>query len=214
MSDFLFAKNLTGKMTPDVYEVLIGKSTEIHTGDVLVLSVNGTYTANNIAVARPLLSGDTITTSNGIIGYALFGVETDSSANVISVSSPVTVDSAAQAQYALPSIAHALPTDPDTGYRRIYIAAANENNVMQALTDTNEVADMYLLARAVGITASAASFPSNYTVNTNGAAANACLSVYALDTTHANYNSAGGGGRVLVRCKSTFNQMNTNAFFA
>ena len=47
--------------TPDMITVLVGKSTQIHAGDVLVATNNSTYSNGTVLVARPLLSGDTIT---------------------------------------------------------------------------------------------------------------------------------------------------------
>lgn len=216
MSGFQFAyRKGTPLPVPSAIEVLVGKSTQIHAGDVLVLTTNATYTgtgANQYPVARPLLSGDTITVSNGVIGVALFGIQTNASANLVSVTSAVTVDTRGKLDTTLP-YTNILPTDPVSGYIRIFCAAFDGDNVFAGLTDSNELANFYDVWRGAGITASAATFPANYTVDIDGAAANACLVVEGVDTEHPQFNSANGGGRLFVSCKPTFYQRNTNGYF-
>lgn len=199
--------------TPLAIELLVGKSTQIHAGDCLVLTVNSTYTgtgANQIPVARPLLSGDTITTSNGIIAVAAFDIQTDSNAHLVSVTSPVNVDTRGKLETSLP-YTNILPTDPVSGYVRIYAFAWDSQNVFWGLSDSNEIVNFYEINRSAGITASAASFPANYTVDLDGSSANAALVVEGVDSEFPQFNSANGGGRVAVSCKPTFYARNINA---
>jgi len=197
--------------TPLVGEALIGKSTEIHNGDVLVLTVNATYTANNIPVVRPLFSGDTVTTSNGLFGVALFDVQTDSNANMTTVSSPVTVSAQGKVSYQLPSIGFALPYDPATGYVRIYVALFDPQNVFAIRTQASDTANFYLLNRSLGINASAASAPATYTADDDAAAANAPVVCEGIDTTDPLFNSAAGGGRIFISCKTSFYARNISS---
>jgi hypothetical protein len=212
---FQFAWRKDGAFpVPLAIEVLVGKSTVINAGDVLVLSTSSSLTTNGMRVVRPLFSGDTITTSDGLIGVAPFDVTTDANANVTVSSYPITVDNRGRITQQLPSIASALPTDPETGYTRLFIWAFDPTNVYRAQTAANDVADFYLLNRSVGITASAASAPSTYLIDDDAAAANAPLVVEGVDSDNAQFNSANGGGQVFVSCKSTFYARNTNGAFA
>lgn len=200
--------------TMDAITVLVGKSTQIHAGDVLVLTNGSTYSNGTQLVVRPLLSGDTITVSNGLAGVALYDFQTDSSANPTTVSSAVTVDIHGQVQYPLPSIGFAMQTDPVTGYTKTYIASADSSNLFQAQTQTSDVANYYLLNRRVGIAASAASFPANYTVDDDTAAANSPLIVTNVDASDPQFNSANGGGTVTVNVVPTFNAIENGTFFS
>lgn len=213
MSGFAFAwRKGTAFPTPLAIEVLVGKSTQIHAGDVLVLSVNSTYTGTTTSqypVARPLLSGDTISTSNGILGVALFDIQTNSSGNLITVTSPVTVDTRGKLDTSLP-YTNDLPVDPVSGYIRIFCAAFDPQNVFWGLTDANEIANFYDLNRSAGITASSATFPANYTVDPDAGSANAPLVIEYVDSEFPQFNSANGGGRLGVSCKPTFYARNLN----
>ena len=211
---FVWAWRKGNQPTPHVISVLVGKSTQIHNGDVLVADVGSTWTTGSDPVARPLFSGDTITTSNGILGVALYDMLTTSSGAVTQPSSPVTVDTKGQITPQLLSIPHALPSDPVTLYTRIWIASFDPTNVFQAVTQTNDVANFYLLSRALGIGVSASSAPANYTVDDDAAAANAPLICEDIDTDDPQFNSANGGGRVFVSCRSQFYQRNTGGFFS
>lgn len=212
---FVFAgRKGTAHPVPHGIEVLVGKSTTINVGDVLVLDNGTTFSNGNVGVARPLLSGDTITSSNGVIGVALFPMKTDSSANVTQPSLPVTVDIKAQITQQLLSIPHALPSDPVTGYTRIYIASFDPTNLFWAYTKANVLENFYLLDRALAINASAASAPANYTVDNTIALANSPLVCEYVDVNDPNFNSAAGGGRVQVSCRSSFYQRNTGGFFS
>jgi len=200
--------------TMDAITVLVGKSTQIHAGDVLVLTNNATYSNGVNLVVRPLLSGDTVTVSNGIAGVALYDMQTDSSANPVNVTSPVTVDARGQIITQVPSIGFVSPSDPVTGYTKTYIASADSNNLFQAQTATSDVANYYLLNRRVGITASAATFPSNYFVDDDAAAANAPLIVTNVDASDPQFNSANGGGTVTINVVPTFNAIENGTFFS
>lgn len=212
MSGFQFAYRKGSVATPLGIEVLVGKSTQIHAGDILVLTVNSTYTgtgASQYPVARPYLSGDTITTSNGILAVALFDIQTDANGHLITVSSPVSVDTRGKLDTTLP-YTFDLPTDPVSGYIRIFCAAFDPVNVFAGLTDTNEVANFYDVGRSAGITASSASFPANYTIDPDVTSTSACLMVEGVDTEFPQFNSANGGGRLFVSCKPTFYSRNLN----
>lgn len=212
---FVFAgRKGTNHPVPHGITVLVGKSTEIHNGDVLVLDVGSTYSTGSTPVARPLLSGDTITTSNGLIGVALFDMLTSSTAKVQQPNYPVTVDVKARITPQLLSIPHALPSDPNTGYTEIYIASFDPTNLFWAYTQSNDVSNFYLLNRALGIGVSAASFPANYTIDDDTAAANSPLVCEYVDTSDPQFNSANGGGRVQVSCRSQFYQRNTGGYFS
>lgn len=199
--------------TPDVILVLVGKSTQIANGDVLVPTNGSAYTTGNVLVARPLLSGDTVTTSNGLYGVAPYAVGTDSSGNITTTTSPVTVDAKGRINPQLQSIPAALPTDPITGFTPIWIFSFDQTNIFKAKTATNDPASYYLLGRSVGVTASAASWPAVYTVDDDAAQTSACLIVESIDADDPLYNSASGGGAVFVTCKNTFYAHNTNGNF-
>lgn len=216
MSDFVYSHSLASDGRPDVAEVLVGKSTLIYAGDVLVLDIGTTWTgtgASQVPVARPLFSGDTVAVTSGILGVALFDFCTDSAGKPTTVASQVTVDSKSKVQYAMQSIGDSLPSDSVTGYTRIYIATFAPTNVFAALTAANDIANYYLNGRAVGITCSAASAPSTYLVDDDAAAANAPLTVVGVDTLHPQFNSANGGGRVFVIGRPTFYQLYTGTFY-
>lgn len=201
---------------PNCIEVLLGKSTTINPGDVLILTTNSTYTgtgASQFPVVRPLLSGDTVTTSNGIVGVALFGAKTDSSGILTSMTSPVTVDTRGKIEVNNLYL-NDLPTDPDSGYLRIEIASFDADNVFRGLTTANDVADFYTVGRSAGITASAATFPSNYTIDVGAASANSPLIVDGVNTEHAQFNSANGGGMLFVHCNPAFNQNSTGTLWS
>lgn len=191
--------------TPLVGEALVGKSTQIHAGDILIKTTNSTYTgtgASQYPVVRALLSGDTITVSNGIFGVALFDIQTDSSGNVVSVASPVTVDTRGQLLYR--GIGQSLPRDPVSTYTRIYVALFDPANVFAGLTTTNEAANFYDVGRAAGLVASAATPPANYTLEVAPNASNAPLIVEGVDTEFPQFNSANGGGRLFVSGRPTY----------
>lgn len=208
------ARKGTAFPTPDCITVLVGKSTQIHAGDVLVATNNSTYSNGTVIVARPLFSGDTVTTSNGLYGVALYDMQTDSSANPTSVTSPVTVDARGAIVTQVPNIGYVSPVDPVTLYAKTYIASFDASNTFGAQTATNDVANYYLLNRRVGITASAASAPSTYLIDDDAAAANAPLIVNNVDASDPQFNSANGGGTVFVSCVPTFNSAQTGGFFS
>jgi len=199
--------------TPDIIEVLVGKSTQLTNGDVLVYTNSATYTTGQNLVVRPLLSGDTITTSNGVVGVCPYAVGTDSSGNITSTTSPVTVDAKGRITPQLPSIPNALPSDPNTGYTRLWVFSFDQTNKFKAKTQTSDTANYYLLGRSVGVAASAATWPAVYTIDDDTAQANSPFIVEGVDTDDALYNSAAGGGAVFVTCKNTFYSRNTGGFF-
>lgn len=208
MSGFQFAWRRSGLPVPSVGEVLVGKSTTIRAGDVLIETNNSTYTGTTtgqILVVRPLLSGDTITTSAGIKGVALFDIKTDSSAILTAMTSPVSVDTRGKVDTSM-IYTFDLPTDPDSGYIRIPIALFDTENVFAALTNANEIADFYALERAVGITASSSAVATagTHTIDVDAAAANCPLKVVGVDSEHPQFNSANGGGRLFVMGQPTF----------
>ena len=215
MSGLQFAWN-TNQALPVMatLTVLIGKSTNIHAGDVLIKTIGATYTGtggSQYPVVRPLLSGDAVTSSNGYVGVALFDIQTDATGKITSQSSAVTVDTRGQLQ--VRSIGQSLPVDPVSGYTQIYIASFARSNVFKGFTSTNELANFYDVERACGVLASSATFPANYTIEVpqgNSIATTAfgriCVGV---DTESANFNSAAGGGAVFVSCKPTFYQEET-----
>lgn len=199
--------------TPECQEVLIGKSTQIHAGDVLVLTSSATYTtAGGPAVVRPLFSGDTITTSNGIFGVALFDIQTDSSANLTTVSSPVTVDNRGKIETSM-LIANILPRDPVSGYLKIWVAVFSPRNVFKGKSYSTDVLNYYAQNRSAAINASAASAPANYTVDITSTAANSPLYVEGVDQEDANFNSAAGGGVLFVSGLATFWQGQTATLY-
>lgn len=212
MSGFTIAQVRGSVMpVPNCIEVLIGKSTQIHAGDALLLTTNSTYTGTTTSqfpVVRPLLSGDTITTSNGLIGVALFDVQTDSNGRLTTLSSPVTVDTRGKLEVNNAYL-NDLPVDPESGYLRLEIAAFDEHNVFRGLTDTNDVADFYTVGRSAGVTASAATAPANYTINVGAASANSPLIIDGVNTEYAQFNSANGGGMLFFHLNQSFNQNNT-----
>lgn len=208
MSGFSFAWRRSGLPVPSVGEALIGKSTTIYAGDVLILTNNSTYTGTTTAqilVVRPLLSGDTIATTAGILGVALFDISTDSSAKLQDVTSPVSVDTRGKVDTSI-IYTNDLPTDPDSGYLRIPVALFDEENVFGALTASNNIADYYAMLRNVGITASSAAVGTagTHTLNLAAASANSPLKVVGVDSEHEQFNSANGGGRLFVMGLSTF----------
>ena len=215
MSGFRFGYHKDASPVPDCGVALIGKSTQIHAGDILIrtnaIALNGSGTSGP-AVVRPLFSGDTITTSNGIFGVALFDVQTDSNGNITTVSSPVTVDNRGKLDV-WNMLLNVLPPDSASGFMQLYVGLFNDKNVWAALTGTNIVANFYLAGRQMGITASAASAPSNYVVNDTAADANAPLICDSVDTEYPQYNSANGGGQVFVVARQTFNQQNTGTLW-
>jgi hypothetical protein len=198
--------------TPHVIEVLVGKSTILNPGDVLVMDVGSTWTSG-VPVARPLLSGDTITTSNGIIGVAPYAMTTNSSGNVITNTYPITVDNKGRITTQLPSIPSALPSDPVTGYTRIWIQSFDPTNLFAAVTQTSDIANFYDLSRALGIVASAASAPANYTLDDDAGNSNAPVICEYVNTDDPQFNSANGGGVLFVAGRSQFYQRNTGGFF-
>ncbi len=199
--------------TPDMVKVLVGKSTQIHDGDVLILTNNSTYSNGTTLVARPLLSGDTIVVTNGIVGVAPFDMQTNSSAAPINVTSPVTVDPRGQIQTQVPNLGFVSRTEPVTGYTEITVWAFSSQNRFFAQTQTSDVANYYLLNRNVGIAADQATFPSNYYVDDDAAAANAPLIVTDIAESDPQFNSANGGGSVTVVCKPTFYEGLTATFW-
>lgn len=218
MSGFSFAWRKGGRSTPLCIEALIGKSTQIHAGDVLVYTVASTYTgagASQYPVVRPLLSGDSVTTSNGILGVAMFDVQTDANANIQSVASPVTVDTRGKLDTTMP-YSNDLAKDPVSGYVRIFIMAWDPQNVFKGKTQTNDVANFYDVGRVAQIVASAASAPANYTINTNNpATANSPMVVEGVDSEDPQFNSANGGGALFVAPLYNFYARNiANGFFA
>lgn len=217
MSGFQFAWRKGGRATPLCIEALIGKSTQIHAGDVLVQTNNATYTGGGGSqnlVVRPYLSGDTISTSNGIVGVALFDVQTDANANLQAVASPVTVDTRGKIDTSM-IYTNDLAKDPVSGYIRIFIACFDAQNVFKAKTKANDPANFYDVGRFAGIVASAASAPANYTVDTTlGSGTNAPLIVEGVDSEDPQFNSANGGGALFVSCMPTFYARNiANGFF-
>lgn len=216
MSGLTFAWRKGGRSTPLCIEVLIGKSTQLHAGDVLVQTVNSTYTGTGVnmyPVVRPLLSGDTITTSNGILGVALFDIQTDANGKQTTVASPVTVDTRGKLDTSMP-YANDLASDPVSGYIRIFIGAFDPQNVWKGKTQTNDIASFYDVGRVMGIAASAATAPANYTLDDDAAAANAPVVCEGVDTEDPLFNSAGGGGAVFVSGLPTFYSRNiANGWF-
>lgn len=218
MSGFTFAYRKGGRSTPLCIEALIGKSTQLHAGDVLLQTVNSTYTGTGLLqypVVRPLLSGDSVTTSNGVLGVCLFDIQTDANAKQTTVASPVTVDTRGKLDTSMP-YANDLATDPVSGYIRIPIACFDPQNVFKGKTQANDVANFYDVGRVAQIVASAATAPSNYTINTsNPAAANSPIIVEAVDSEDPQFNSANGGGALFVSGLPTFYSRNIAAgFFA
>lgn len=212
MSGLNFAYRKSGVLpTPDTIEVLVGKSTTINVGDILLRTLSNTYTGLGVLqypVVRPLLSGDTITSSNGLIGVSPFSLTTDSGGKLTSWSSPVTADGRGKLEVNN-MYTNIFPVDPVSTYLRITIFSFGGDNVFAGLTATNDIANFYDQGRACGITASAAAFPANYTLNTSAAAANAPLIVEAVDSEHPQFNSANGGGRLFVSCLDAFYQQVT-----
>jgi len=196
-----------------VSTALIGKSTQIHVGDILILTEASSLTTNATPVVRPLFSGDTITSSNGILGVALFDIQTNSSGNLVTVSSPVTVSTRGQLDTSLP-LTNVLPVDPVTGFVQIYYGTFDSDNVWRGNSATNDVVSFYQVGRKAGITASAASAPSNYTIDLNASSANCPFIIDGVDTESPQYNSANGGGEVWVRCLAAFNQGLTATLWA
>lgn len=215
MSGLQFAWRKSASMpSPLVGEGLVGKSTNIHAGDVLIETTASTYTgtgSNMYPVLRPLLSGDTVSSSNGYVGIALFDMQTDSNGKITSQASPVTVDTTGK--LLVRSIAQSLPIDPVSGWVRVYFALFDAQNVFAGLTSANELANFYDVGRSAGILASAATFPANYTVEVpqGSSFASTALGLICegVDTEHPQFNSANGGGRVFVSCKPTFYQRGT-----
>lgn len=209
MSGFSFAmRRGTATGAPNFINVLLGKSTQIHAGDVLILTTHSTYSDGITAVARPLFSGDTITTSNGLIGVAPIDIQTDSSGKLTTVTSSVTVDTRGKLnvdqQYT-----NVFKSDPDTGYIVMPIFGFDAENIFRGTTDANDVVNYYIVGRSVGVTASAASAPSNYTINDDAGASNAPFVIDDVDTESPQYNSANGAGEVFFHCKDTFYQNDT-----
>ncbi len=214
MSGLAFAYQKTSSLpTPNCITVLVGKSTQIHAGDVLIRTEASALTTNATPVVRPLFSGDTITSSNGIIGVALFDIQTNSSAKLTTVSSSVTVDTRGKLDTSLP-LTNVLPADPVTGFIEIYIASFDAENVFRGNSATNDVVSFYTVGRKAGITASAASAPSNYTIDLYGSSTNAPFIVDGVDQESPQYNSANGGGEVFVRCLPAFDQNLTGTLWA
>jgi hypothetical protein len=214
MSGLSFAYQKTSSSpVPVCSTALIGKSTQIHVGDILILTEASALTTSATPVVRPLFSGDTITSSNGILGVALFDIQTNSSGVLTTVSSPVTVSTRGQLDTSLP-LTNVLPTDPVTGFVQIYYATFDLENVFRGYSATNDVVSFYQVGRKAGITASAASAPSNYTIDLNAASANCPFIIDGVDTESPQYNSANGGGEVFVRCLAAFNQTMTATLWA
>jgi hypothetical protein len=214
MSGLSFAYQKTsGSPIPVVSTALIGKSTQIHVGDILIRTEASALTTSATPVVRPLFSGDTITSSNGILGVALFDIQTNSSGVLTTVSSPVSVSTRGQLDTSLP-LTNVLPTDPVTGFVQIYFATFDLENVFRGYSATNDVVSFYQVGRKAGISASAASAPSNYTIDLNASASNCPFIIDGVDTEDAQYNSANGGADVYVRCLAAFNQTATATLWA
>lgn len=208
MSGFQFAWRRSGLPVPSVGEAMIGKSTTIRNGDVLILTNNSTYTGTTtgqILVVRPLFSGDTVATTFGLLGVSLLDIATDSNGKLTSIASPVSVDSRGKVDTSV-IYTNDLPTDPESGYLRIPVALFDDENVFAALTASNNIADYYAMLRNVGITVTGNDFDPApvHTINLAAAAANSPLKVVGVDSEHEQFNSANGGGRLFVMGLSTF----------
>lgn len=213
MPGFQFSKRLgSGSTIPNMVEALIGKSTQIHAGDVLIKTNASAY--NNVgpsgpAVIRPLLSGDTVTTSNGIFGVAMYDIQTDSNGRITTLSQPVTVDTRGKLDTYNMEL-NIFPLDPASGYSLIDIIAFDEQNCFLALSKSQEIVNYYDQGRAIGIFCSAASAPSNYQVTNTNAAANAPLICQGVNVDDPLFNSSasGTGAGMYVVCARTFDQGN------
>lgn len=217
MSGFAYSHSLAANGRMDIGTPLVGKSTTINAGDVLILTGHTTYSIGGVPVARPLFAADVtagMTAAKGIYGVALFDVKTDSAGKVTSLSGPSTIDGNARVQFALPSIAHALPKDPDSGLQKIYVAVFSPWNVFSALTLANEVADYYMAQRFAQIEASADSDPVHTIDHDPAETATSPVVVVGVDVLHPQFNSASGGGRVFVVGRNTFYSGSTGTHWA
>lgn len=207
MSNFQWAYSRKNTPVPACSWALIGKSTQISVGDVLVLTnasgKNGVGPGGP-PVLRPLLSGDTVTTSNGIVGVGFVGIQTDSNGNIQSFTSPVTVDTRGKLD-TNNMMLNDLPIDQASGFVMVPYMSFDYDDVFYAITATNVVANMYLRGRVISINAPA-SVPGSYTVSAPAAGTNAPLLCDAVDVDNAQYNSANGGGRIMVYCNPSFYQ--------
>lgn len=211
MSGFGFVKSTFGFSVPYVMRALIGKSTKVSSGDVLVRTTAAAYTSGP-PVIRPLLSGDTVTASNGLLGVSLFEVETDANANIIKLTPPSTIDSGALPHLTVPSMAHIFfVKDTNSGYFYIPIAIFTVGTIFRANMQSDDAAAPTLIGKAVGVAASAASPPVIHTINDDALDANAPFIVTSVPSDEEGYNQL--GGKVYISIRDGFASYETGGVF-
>lgn len=211
MSGFSFVKNkVNNSNIPEVGVALIGKSTTIHAGDVLIrttASARNGVGGSGPAVIRPLFSGDTVTSSNGLFGVSMCDLSTDANGNLTTVPSIVSVDTRGKLDL-YNMWANILPLDPASNFLQIPVILFTPDNVFQANAKNTEIVSFYDLGRPIGIFCSNSGSPSSYQVTATNAAANAPLVCDSVNTEDPLYNSSasGIGATMNVFCAQAFFQ--------
>ena len=148
---------------PDMVEVLVGKSTTIRKGDLLLLCSHARYTAS-ANVVRPVVSSDVMAAgTRDYAGVAPFDIFTDSSGNPIQTPAPVTL-SGPQVAYAWPSMAEII-RDAVTGYLRVPIYRWSTQNRFKIKAQSDDTINFADLHSKFWIIASAATPPANYNLS-------------------------------------------------
>jgi hypothetical protein len=145
-----------GGAIPILNEVLVGKSTWIRAGDLLVFTTVADRTAS-ARVVRPHYSGedDTIDNSIGVAGVALYEIRTDSNAKLISPgpgSGAVTL-SGVQVLYDVPTVEYA-QYDTTSGYVKAVVARWCSSNLFRMPFQTGDTFANTLLGTKLGIVSS------------------------------------------------------------
>jgi hypothetical protein len=168
MPGVTFAGNVKNPGTPEMVRVIVGKSTTIKEGDVLVYTNVNTRTqlSNLPLVVRPLASGDTMNTSLGVAGVALFDITTDSAGKITQNTYPVTVSGNAVRSSAYPTVGQ-VHSDVTTGYPVIAIARWSPENRFKCKVASDDTLSEVNLNIDYGFTCSSASDGSTYTINTD-----------------------------------------------
>lgn len=186
---------------PAVRRVMVGKSTVINNGDLLIFTTNSTYTASE-KVVRPALSGDTLTVGTlDIAGVAMTNITTNASAVRIDQTPPVTTRNAAVTSGFSGMGEFYNVEDPATGYTGITVYEWCSHNRFLIKPQSDDAFDFSNVNAKYGINCSAASAPATYTLNEDetGNTANCVVEGFLPDDAATLAVAGASGPWVIVR---------------
>jgi hypothetical protein len=188
-------------------------------GDLVVQTTKSTLTANGVAVVRMLLAADKTahykegTPVAGIFGVAEYDCATDGNGIINGNVTAPNVANGAGITYNFPSNALRVPPDINTGRSRVQIYLANTVNVfVGALNSGSSAATAALNNTLAGFILSTTNGVTTYTIDTNAAAADQCITIIKCDETDPLYGFT--GGRVFFQFLPAFCQSLTGVQYA